>query len=66
LVRLLVHTHHRYLWVVWTGVNGKYIFHRSNKSAVLFRRYTPVGFQVRLKLCFFKRRFTVMCDNLSV
>ena len=31
----------------------------------MFWEYAPTGFQARLKLCFFKRRFTLMYDRES-
>jgi hypothetical protein len=58
----LIHAHNRPFWVMLAGINRQSILHCGRKRAVLSRWNAPACFQVRLKLCFFKRRLMVICD----
>ena len=52
VVRFLVHTYNRAIFIILTCINSQNIFHCCYKCAVVFRWNTPICFKMRFQLCF--------------
>jgi len=60
-----IHTYNRDSWVMWPGIDRKYILHRTHKQSVSLRRYTPLLFAPWFQLVFFNAFLTASWERLS-